>query len=87
MLLRSKHCLCSIQPIGLFFWGSGWTMAAWCELRRDFRPLGEAAFAAVCARLARTMLSNSTRTDIHFIPVLLRRNCDEDFLVRYRRVA
>jgi predicted DNA-binding transcriptional regulator YafY len=27
----------TVQPIGLFFWGSVWTMAAWCELRWDFR--------------------------------------------------
>jgi len=27
----------TVQPLGLFFWGSVWTMAAWCELRRDFR--------------------------------------------------
>ena len=27
----------TIQPIGLFFWGSMWTIVAWCELRADFR--------------------------------------------------
>jgi predicted DNA-binding transcriptional regulator YafY len=26
-----------IRPLGLFFWGSAWTVAAWCELRSDFR--------------------------------------------------
>ena len=26
-----------VQPLGLFFWGSVWTLAAWCELRNDFR--------------------------------------------------
>lgn len=25
------------QPLGLYFWGSAWTLVAWCELRRDFR--------------------------------------------------
>jgi predicted DNA-binding transcriptional regulator YafY len=24
-------------PLGLFFWGSGWSVAAWCELRNGFR--------------------------------------------------
>ena len=24
-------------PLGLFFWGSAWTLLAWCELREDFR--------------------------------------------------
>jgi predicted DNA-binding transcriptional regulator YafY len=26
-----------IRPLALFFWGSTWTVAAWCELRDDFR--------------------------------------------------
>lgn len=26
-----------IKPLGLFFWGQAWTLAAWCELRDDFR--------------------------------------------------
>lgn len=27
----------SVRPLGLFFWGSAWTLAAWCELRNDYR--------------------------------------------------
>lgn len=27
----------TIWPLGLFFWGSIWTIGAWCELREDFR--------------------------------------------------
>ena len=27
----------SVRPLGLFFWGRAWTLAAWCELRSDFR--------------------------------------------------
>jgi predicted DNA-binding transcriptional regulator YafY len=26
-----------VRPLGLFFWGRAWTLAAWCELRNDFR--------------------------------------------------
>lgn len=26
-----------IRPLGLFFWGRTWTVAAWCELRTDHR--------------------------------------------------
>lgn len=26
-----------IRPLGCFFWGKVWTVAAWCELRQDFR--------------------------------------------------
>jgi predicted DNA-binding transcriptional regulator YafY len=25
------------RPLGLYFWGQKWTLAAWCELRRDYR--------------------------------------------------
>jgi predicted DNA-binding transcriptional regulator YafY len=27
----------TVRPLGLYFWGTTWTVAAWCELRRDFR--------------------------------------------------
>ena len=27
----------TVRPLGIFFWGRTWTLAAWCELRRDFR--------------------------------------------------
>jgi predicted DNA-binding transcriptional regulator YafY len=26
-----------VQPLALHFWGSVWTLAAWCRLRKDFR--------------------------------------------------
>lgn len=26
-----------IWPLALYFWGDGWSIAAWCELRADFR--------------------------------------------------
>lgn len=26
-----------VRPLGLFFWGYSWTLAAWCERREDFR--------------------------------------------------
>ena len=27
----------TVRPLGLYFWGKIWTLAAWCELRDDFR--------------------------------------------------
>jgi len=27
----------SVRPLGLFFWGKTWTLAAWCEMRVGFR--------------------------------------------------
>jgi predicted DNA-binding transcriptional regulator YafY len=26
-----------VQPLGLFYWGTTWSLGAWCELRTDFR--------------------------------------------------
>ncbi|MBK7401830.1 MAG: YafY family transcriptional regulator [Myxococcales bacterium] len=26
-----------VRPLGLFYWGHGWTLGAWCELREGFR--------------------------------------------------
>ena len=26
-----------VHPLGLFFWGGGWSLGAWCELRNGFR--------------------------------------------------
>ncbi len=26
-----------VRPLALYFWGPVWTLAAWCELRNDFR--------------------------------------------------
>lgn len=26
-----------IRPLGLYFWGTTWTVGAWCELREDYR--------------------------------------------------
>ena len=31
---QSARC---VWPLGLFFWGNVWTLAAWCEMRGDFR--------------------------------------------------
>jgi predicted DNA-binding transcriptional regulator YafY len=27
----------SVRPLGLYFWGNKWTLAAWCEMRSDYR--------------------------------------------------
>ncbi|MCZ6465489.1 MAG: YafY family protein [Proteobacteria bacterium] len=26
-----------VRPLALYFWGNKWTLATWCELRRDYR--------------------------------------------------
>ena len=27
----------TVRPLGLYFWGRAWSLAAWCELRNDYR--------------------------------------------------
>ena len=27
----------TVRPLGLYFWGTKWTLAAWCEYRNDYR--------------------------------------------------
>lgn len=35
--LNDKTSQRSVRPLGCFFWGRVWTLAAWCETRQDFR--------------------------------------------------
>ena len=34
---RGEETERTIRPLGLFFWGKTWTLAAWCEMRIGFR--------------------------------------------------
>jgi predicted DNA-binding transcriptional regulator YafY len=37
---QDRHGVAServVWPLGLFYWGGSWTLAAWCELRQGFR--------------------------------------------------
>ena len=27
----------NVRPLALHFWGNKWTLASWCEMRRDYR--------------------------------------------------
>ena len=35
--LQDRSSQRSVRPLGCFFWGQVWTLAAWCEHRQDFR--------------------------------------------------
>jgi predicted DNA-binding transcriptional regulator YafY len=35
--VAGKHSERKIRPLGVFYWGKVWTLAAWCESRDDFR--------------------------------------------------
>ena len=36
-----------LRPLGLYHWGKVWTLAAWCELRTDFRNFRADRIAAI----------------------------------------
>ena len=35
--VEGRDTIRRVRPLGLFFWGSAWSLGAWCELRNDFR--------------------------------------------------
>jgi predicted DNA-binding transcriptional regulator YafY len=35
--LKGSSSRRTLRPLGCFYWDSVWTLAAWCELRQDFR--------------------------------------------------
>jgi predicted DNA-binding transcriptional regulator YafY len=35
--LQGRASTRTVRPLGCFFWGEVWTLAAWCEQRSDFR--------------------------------------------------
>lgn len=35
--LKNETSVRELRPLGLFFWGKVWTLAAWCELRQSYR--------------------------------------------------
>jgi predicted DNA-binding transcriptional regulator YafY len=35
--LKGSNSRRKLRPLGCFYWDAVWTLAAWCELRQDFR--------------------------------------------------
>jgi predicted DNA-binding transcriptional regulator YafY len=35
--LKDATASARVRPLGCFYWGEVWTLAAWCEVREDFR--------------------------------------------------
>jgi predicted DNA-binding transcriptional regulator YafY len=61
----------TVRPLALHFWGGAWTLAAWCELREDFRTfridradrlvVTEEAFSLEAGRRLEDYLARVTR--------------------------
>lgn len=39
--LQSKTSQRTLRPLGCFYWGKVWTLAAWCATKRDFSQLSD----------------------------------------------
>jgi predicted DNA-binding transcriptional regulator YafY len=57
----------TIRPLAIYYWGKVWTLAAWCEMRADFRsfrldrirePALTAPFAAEAGKTLETFLAS-----------------------------
>jgi predicted DNA-binding transcriptional regulator YafY len=53
----------AVQPLGLYFWGNVWTLAAWCELRKDFRNFRLDRMKGVVSGAAFEMMPGRTLED------------------------
>lgn len=71
-----------LRPLGCFFWGQVWTLAAWCELRGDFRSFRVDRIAAL-QLLPGAVPHEPGRTLADF----LRRVCEADAARRPRQPA
>jgi predicted DNA-binding transcriptional regulator YafY len=55
---KSTRC---VQPVALHFWGSVWTLAAWCRLRVDFRNFRLDRISA-CTRTGEAFIDEPGKT-------------------------
>ena len=58
-----------VQPLALHFWGSVWTLAAWCRKRRDFRNFRLDRIEA-CIRSGETFKDDAGKTLSDFLRAL-----------------
>src|SRR5580658_10116965 len=56
----------AVQPLALHFWGSVWTLAAWCRLRKDFRNFRLDRVSA-CTRTGDSFSDESGKTLSDFL--------------------
>ena len=47
--LKDQPSQRTLRPLGCFYWGQVWTLAAWCETRQDFRSFRVDRIAALAA--------------------------------------
>lgn len=58
----------AIRPLGLAFWGNGWTLASWCEIREDFRVFRLDRIHSACLTTRPFSINNEISLDafIHY---------------------
>jgi predicted DNA-binding transcriptional regulator YafY len=53
----------TVRPLALFYWGVTWTLAAWCELRGDFRSFRVDRMGAIAVEDQFEHVSGQSLTD------------------------
>jgi predicted DNA-binding transcriptional regulator YafY len=67
-----------LRPLGCFYWSATWTLAAWCELRHDFRSFRVDRIEALDVQGARFRdESGKTLADLFRREAASRRRCNE----------
>ena len=56
----------AVRPLALHFWGSVWTLAAWCQLRQDFRNFRLDRIEG-CTRTGGSFADEPGKTHIDFL--------------------
>jgi predicted DNA-binding transcriptional regulator YafY len=76
----------AVRPLGLYYWGKTWTLAAWCELRADFRNFRADRIGA-CIECGDTFRSEPGKTLADFLRRMQREGRGEEASALARRSA
>jgi predicted DNA-binding transcriptional regulator YafY len=55
-----------LRPLGLYFWGNGWSLAAWCESRKGFRSFWLHKMSS-CVTLEATFVTEPEKSLAEFL--------------------
>jgi predicted DNA-binding transcriptional regulator YafY len=72
-----------VRPLGLYFWGGVWTLASWCEARKDFRNFRVDRMAELRA-LEEQFPADSKKSLQTFIAKMRQNSVAESGIVRSR---
>jgi predicted DNA-binding transcriptional regulator YafY len=74
--LRAARTVRDVRPLACSFWGGTWSLAAWCELRQDFRAFRLDRIKAVTL-VGRRFADESGKTYADYVRKMQREFADE----------